>query len=973
MTINDLLRRFTGDQYEEEDEEEWEDDPQDDGSDDEEEARYRKRRSIMIALGVVAAIIIAIALSLTSTVEFYTDLLWYESHSFDDVMWTRIWAQFGMFGAVAAVALVALIFNWRLAARIGNRAFAESMEEDGAELIKPIIPTIVAIAVASVIGFASAARWETALGFFNGVPFGESDPVFGEDVGFFIFTLPFIDLVISRLIIILVASAAGSAVIYLLCRPLRMEHGKITIVPAVKFHILALVSLCAFALAIGFWMDRYDLLYSPTGIVFGMGYTDMYIMMPALALSSAAAAICGVLLLVNFFRPIWKISIAIVVAFVAISIIGQQIVPSIVQSYIVQPNEFEREREFIDRHIKATRLAYSLDDVRAVQVTPDRAVTATEISENKNAVSNIRLWDYSPLLRTYKQLQQIRSYYDFNDVDIDRYDIDGTQRQVMLSVRELDLSSLQNRTWVNSHLEFTHGYGVVMNPVNEIESSGLPVFFMKDLPPRTSVPIKIDRPEIYYGEMTDDYALVKTNVREFDYPVGDSNARSTYAGEGGVEIGSFMRKLLFAIRFHDSEIIFTDALTSESRVLFNRNVKNAIREIAPFLLLDDDAYPVISEGKIFWVQDAYTYSDSYPYSLPLSTHSANRAGLGTFAGVNYIRNSVKIVVDAYSGAMKFYVVDDSDPIIRCWRGIFPTLFTDVSEASDDMRSHFRYPEEYFQVQSEIYRTYHMTDANTFYNREDVWMTSPTNGTRQIRPNYVTMELIGEKGTEFTIVTPFMPMGRSNLIGWMAGRCDGDRYGELIVYQFPKQELIYGPPQIDALIDQNTTISSQLSLWSQHGSDVIRGDLLVIPIGKSLLYVQPLYLRAERGELPELKRIILSTGGRLAWGETFDEAITALFGSGAIAQTPQTPTVEQSSQPNAGEQMIPRGNVQEMAVEARRLYEEATRASRRGDWAEYGRRIDELGALLEELAAPKLQEQDRFDVLEENDRSYSENF
>jgi uncharacterized membrane protein (UPF0182 family) len=603
----------------------------------------------------------------------------------------------------------------------------------------------------------------------------------------------------------------------------------------------------------------------------------------------------------------------------------------------------------LEFHIGATRRAFGLDSVKTFQMTPNAEATMADMEEDSETASNIRLWDYGPLLRTYKQLQEIRTYYDFSDIDIDRYKLDGKNRQVMLSVRELDSSQLQNRTWVNTHLEFTHGYGVVMNPVNEMEEGGLPVFFMKDLPPKSAIPVTIDRPQVYYGEQTSTYALVRTLVNEFDYPMGDSNARSSYEGEGGVEIFPLARRLLYAIKFRDSEIFFTNSLKSDSRILYYRNIREAITKIAPFLILEEDMYPVISGGKILWLQDAYTASSRYPYSRPLSRASATQSELEAYSGVNYIRNSVKIIVDAYDGSMKFYVSDPTDPIIQTWAEVFPDLFEPADGVPPEIREHFRYPEEFFEAQSEIYRIYHMTDTNTYYNREDVWVTTPQGQERRIRPNYVTMQLLDERHTEFTLIAPFMPQGRNNLIGWMAGRSDGSHYGELVVYQFPKQEMIFGPSQVDALIDQNPEISPQLSLWSQRGSDVIRGDLLVIPIGNSLLYVQPLYLKAEHGELPELKRVILSTGGRVAWGETFDGAIAALFGTGSPKKEASGTATSAQTNPTSADAAAGSGaNLSELAREARIHFEDATNASRGGDWAGYGAELKKLEETLRRI-------------------------
>jgi uncharacterized membrane protein (UPF0182 family) len=879
---------------------------------------------------------------------FYTDLLWFESQGLGSVLWSRFFYQAAMFVAAAGLSFAAYASNWVRALSSGIREYRSVTGEPEPAWMRVPLVWAAAGVLALINGFANMSGWSVAMQFLRRAPFGETDAIFGIDIGFFVFSLPFMKLAVRWLIGVSAICLVGALAAYLMTGSLRYERGKIASASGTELHLAALASVCVFLFGCGLWLSRYELLISPSGIVHGMGYVDRYVRLPALSAmslavlaSSPAVALAGLL---KLGPRRWRALMAVAGGVIAAGILVQALLPPIVQKYVVKPNEYEREKRFIDHHIKATRRAFSIDGVKTFQMTPAPEVRPFEMLTESDTVSNIRLWDYAPLLRTYKQLQEIRTYYDFGDADIDRYDIGGRNRQVMLSVRELDVSQLQSRTWVNVHLEFTHGYGVVMNPVNEMEEGGLPVFFMKDLPPKSTVPISIERPQIYYGEKPETYALVKTDVNEFDYPMGDSNVRSSYEGSGGAEIGSLFRRLLYAARFRDSEIFFTGSLRPDSRILYNRNIKEAVRTAAPYLILEDDAYPVISGGKIIWIQDAYTATSLYPYSRPLSGPGAVRAGLEPYIGANYLRNSVKITVDAYDGIMNFYIADESDPIIRSWAGIFPAQFKPLEGAPLDMRAHFRYPEEFFEAQSEMYRVYHMTDTNTYYNREDVWMTTPQGQERRIRPNYVTMQLLDEEAPEFVIIAPFMPYGRNNLIGWMAGRSDGERNGELVAYQFPKQELVFGPSQIEALIDQNTEISSQLSLWSQRGSDVIRGDLLVIPIGKSLLYVQPLYLRAERGDLPELKRVILSTGGRVAWGETFDAAAASLFGDvPAASELGAGGELQPSASANSG------GALRDLAESARMHYDAAIKASQSGDWARYGDELGKLGEALEELA------------------------
>lgn len=953
MTLEELIRKLArggnGTEWTQGEGENW----------NEGDRRPRKRGRIRLprfTLLITAAVFLLL-LGLSRIVDFYTDLLWYESQGLSSVFWRRIAPQVVIFAVCSVVTAVVYLFNWRLALKIGTNEFRAATGDDGAVLVPSLYVTVCALFLSLLAGFGMLPEWPVVMQFLHRVPFGDSEPIFGRDIGFYVFSLPFLKMLQSWFSSMTLFSLVGSVILYLLCRSLRSEEGNIVLVRRARLHVTSLCAVLSVWIGAGLWLSRYELLYSPSGIVFGMGYTDYNVRLTAVTIFSIAALAAALLLIVTtLVRGVWKASVILIGLLVGAGFFAQTLLPSLVQNYVVKPNEYELERRFLENHIRATRRAFAIDNVKIFQMTPRPEVTPEEMDADSETVQNIRLWDYGPLLRTYKQLQEIRTYYDFGDIDIGKYEIDGRKRQVMLSVRELDQSQLQSKTWVNAHLEFTHGFGVVMNPVNEMEEGGLPVFYMKDLPPKSTVPIRIDRPQIYYGEKPSIYALVKTEVKEFDYPMGDANVRGVYEGKGGVAIGSLFRRLLFALKFRDSEILFTGSLKPESRILYNRNIREAIGRVAPFLILEEDAYPVVCDGRILWLQDAYTASGRYPYSRPLSPAAATQAGLHSYVGVNYIRNSVKITVDAYDGNMTFYIADSKDPIVKNWAAIFPGLFVPQEKTPPYLREHFRYPEEFFEVQSEMYRVYHMTDTNTYYNREDVWMTTPQGQERRIRPNYVTMELMDEKRPEFTLIAPFMPFGRNNLIGWMAGRCDGDHYGELVVYRFPKQELVFGPPQIEALIDQNTTISSQLSLWSQRGSDVIRGDLLVIPIGKSLLYVQPLYMKADRSDLPELKRIILSTGGRVAWGETFDRALAELMGSRTGAKAPR-PSESGEKSGSAGPPETPRqpteassASLRELAKEARRHYDAAESAARGGKWADYGSELKKLEEVLSRIEA-----------------------
>lgn len=916
------------------------------------ETEPRRPRFFKLWIALVVFFILFFVL-LPWSATFITDLYWYGSLGYESVFWRRFIAMLQIFIAVFVPTFLIYLLNWRAALRNSAGSVPASAFFGSAKLSQRAV-LAVALVMAAISALGSTNVWGYLLRFLNGVPFGDTDPLFGKDIGFYVFRLPFLTFMRERLQSILVTSLIGSALIYFLTNSfsfaLNRFEVKLETARRVSFHLTLLGSLILMTWGLGYRLDRYSLLFSPSGVVFGAGYTDIAIILPALNVLTFAMFAAAALLLVNLFKPIWKLSVVTIGTLLILGAAARTMLPGLVQQYRVKPNEYELEKEFIGYNLDYTRRGFGLNGVETVEITPNDEVTAAELLADQDTVSNIRLWDYSPLLRTYRQLQAIRTYYDFADVFIDRYEIGGHNRQVMLSVRELDLTQLQNRTWVNSHLEFTHGYGVVMNPVNEVAPGGLPNFFMKDLPTRSTVDIKLDRPEIYYGTKEDSYVLVNTEVKEFDYPMGNSNIRSTYGGSGGVAIGSLWRRFLFALRYRDSEILFTNSLNKESRVLYNRNAQAAMAKLAPFLAYDHDIFPVLNQGRILWAQDCFSWSYRYPYSTPFAT---NDKTLSHFSGLNYIRNSVKATVDAYNGEIKFYIVDAKDPIAETWRKIFPKLFSKGEEMPEGLSRHMRYPENLFEVQTEVYRAYHMTDTNTYYNREDVWEVTPAARERRIQPNYVTMKLWGEVKPEFAIIVPYMPLGRDNLIGWMAGRCDPENYGELLVYEFPKQKQIYGPGQIEALIDQNPEISAQLSLWGQHGSDVIRGDLLVVPIGKSLLYVQPLYIKAERGEMPELKRVIVSTGGRVAWAETFGEALERLVGqkiiNGKVEITlpaqprdlavPLAPSTQDDRE---------KPGISALVARAQALYDSAMRAQREGDWALYGREIKELGEILAEL-------------------------
>lgn len=896
---------------------------------------FRINKGLLIAGGAILLLMVLFP----ALAEFYTDYLWYDAEGYGSVFWTRILARLPLFAAGFLVFSAALWVNLKAARKTLRALYPEQEALLGSRAAG------IAIAAAAVfLGFSNgssmSSEWTMVLRFFHGTSFGTADPIFGNDVGFYVFGLPFWRFVHEKalsLIFLCLFTAGAAYGVFVL--PRTREFTLPSIPARIRNHLVLLAMFGAFLWSAGYILDRFDILFSPRGITFGAGYTDVHAELFALNVLAVLSALLGASLLVSLLRSTWKISIGLAGLVLVSGVVLRGLYPAIVQKYFVDPNEFERERTYLGYNIDSTRKAYGLHDVEMKTVTPEDSISWQEIEENRETINNIRLWDHAPLLRSYKQLQEIRTYYDFSNVDIDRYTFDGDYRQVMLSPRELDISGLQNPTWINMRLEFTHGYGIVMNPVNEVAGSGLPRLWVRDLPPRMEIPLKIDRPEIYYGEKPSSYIFVGTTVKEFDYPMGSANARTSYEGKGGVPMGSLFRRVLYALKFADFKILFSDVFTGDSRVKYHQNIRERLSRVAPFLFFDQDPYLVVNGGRLVWIQDAYTVSDRYPYSQPVS--------IGRGKSVNYIRNSVKATVDAYDGTMRFYAAQPDDPVLKAWSGVFSTLFRPMSEMPEGMRAHLRYPQDLFNIQSEVYRIYHMTDANTFYNKEDVWDRSGS-GDRKgtLEAYYVNMRLTDEEKSEFVLITPFMPVNRDNMIAWMAGRSDGENYGELLVYQFPKQKLIYGPSQVEALTNQNSEISAQLSLWSQRGSAVIRGNMTVVPVGDGILYVQPLYLRAENSELPELRRVITSTGGNVAWGETLEESLMRLLDPSA-----QGISASESLYPQRPRETRPAGEastLSSLAREASQAWEEARKALRNEDFEEYGRRIKNLEAILNEM-------------------------
>ena len=872
---------------------------------------------------------------------FYTEWLWFNSLGYGDVYATILQTKVLLFFSAAIIFFALFVGNFMLATRLAPKTEARSW---------PWSMVILGTALLSLIfGLMAQGNWQVVLRFFDGQPFGITDPVFHREIGFYVFSLPFLHLLRGWLLGTLIITLLGSAGVYIFSYV--VQRLKFDLARPVLAHVSALVIAIMGLFAWGYWLGIWELVFSERGAVFGAGYADMHAQLPAQWILFTVVFICIIAILVSVWRRNFRWSLYALSGWIVAAIVVGVIFPVLIQRFEVQPNELARERPYIEYNIEFTREAFALNRIEEESFPAEKSPSPQDIAENDVTISNIRLWDHRPLKDTYNQIQSIRLYYDFHDVDVDRYVIDGEYRQVMLSARELSVEKLakQAQTWVNRQLQFTHGYGVALSPVNEVSTEGLPVLLVKDIPPVGD--FDIERPQIYFGEKTNHYVIVNTTTQEFDYPMGDENVYGHYQGKDGVIIGSFIDRLAYAWQLGDVNILISGELTPESRVLYYRNIRERVNHLAPFLGLDGDPYLVVIEGRLFWIQDAYTVTDRYPYSEPLGR-------------INYIRNSVKAVIDAYDGSVTFYVTDPEDALIRTYQAIFPKLFVPAGQMPESLRFHLRYPEGMFNIQAAVYQSYHMRDARVFYNKEDLWAVPKEvyAGAEQLmEPYYIIMRLPDEEKEEFLLMLPFTPVNKNNTIGWLAARCDGENYGKLIAYYFPKERLVYGPSQIENRIQQDTVITEQLALWARGGSRVIRGNLLMIPLGRSNLYVEPVFLQAEAGGLPELKRVIVAAGEHIAMEPTLEESIAAIFGPAMpptepvvkvptpteLEEPPTEPAVEPTSP--AEPEKTKAADIANLIEEAQRHYNAAQQYLKEGDWAGYGNELDALKAVLDRLA------------------------
>ena len=900
---------------------------------------FKPPKGLIIRLVVAVFILIAAFQSLS----FYVGSLWFQSLGFESVYWYRLRAEALVFlvFSVASAAILWILFRLvtptsaysrRPFLQVGGETIAIPSAQNIRRLTGPI-----AIIIGIFIGLSYSVDWNTYALFFNNVPTASTaDPIFAQPLSFYLFTLPVLESVTAWFLAIALIGLVASILM------------SVIDMSATFRGVSLALSLLLFAIAAQSYVHRYSLLLDENSLFTGVRYVDDKIILPGLWFVIAALIAGAIIAAANVGAGRIR-NLAIAGAAPALMyIVAGVLVPGYVSTFVVRPNELVRETPYIKNNIEFTRKAYSLEGIEEIPFEPRVTNAVFEPTAHKDTLDNVRLWDWRALQSTLRQIQEIRTYYDFPDIDVDRYTIDGKPQSMMLGVRELSLNKLPagSRNWVNERLIYTHGYGVTMSPVSQFTKEGLPNFFLSNMPVESANPaIRVTRPEIYFGEITDWPVYVKTRQKEFNYPEGDANNYSTYEGTGGIQMGSLLRRLLLAWSVGDlTKVPFSDDVTADSALLIHRNIKERASELAPFLLFDEDPYIVVgSDGGLYWIMDAFTTSDRYPYARHLNIGGRS---------INYVRNSVKVVVDAYNGTTRFYVFDSEDPLIQSYQKMFPKLFVPADEMPDFLRSHIRYPEMLFRIQAAIYATYHVENEQVFYNREDIWTIAQQGRGQQqgtqaadvIEPYFVMMRFPGDSELEFVSILPFTPSNRNNLIGWIAGRSDGKNYGKLRAYRFPKTRFVDGPLQIQARIDQDSQLSSQLTLWNQQGSTVIRGNLLVIPLEDTLLYVEPMYLQAERSPMPELRLVVLATQDRLAYAARFPEALQALVEGRTAAPSALTTS---NPQP-ATAKNEPAADVRSLIERANQAFSDYRRLTSEGKLGEAGLKLDDLKRALEEM-------------------------
>src|SRR5713101_558712 len=897
----------------------------------------RPNRLGLLVLGLLFAVIVV----LPALVQLAAEWPWFGALGYQRVFATRLVSQVLLGGLIGGGAFAFLYANLRIAQRgvVPNPlvlAFSAAAPPlDVTRLLRRLaLPA--ALALGLLFGVAAKGSWLSVLQFLHRTPFGTTDPVFGRDLGYYVFTVPVVAGALGIVTTLTTLALVAAVGLYVLRRDVVVFGRRVTVEPSARLHVALLMALLFLLTALRVYFVRLPgLLYSTTGPLVGASFADLHATLTGLRVAGLAALAGAALVLWGAqSERLARNTVVALGLYFGVSLLGVALYPTIVQRLIVAPNELVKETPQLALHIAATRRAWGLDGVVTRDLTGEARLTERDIRANRPTIDNVRLWDRDPLLQTFGQLQEIRTYYDFVSVDDDRYWIDGQYRQVMLSPRELNSASLPTRTFINERLTFTHGMGLTLGPVNQVTAEGLPVLFIKDLPPVSSVSLRVTRPEIYYGELTDSWVFARTHQREFDYPSGDENIYTSYSGKGGVPVGSFLRRLVLATYFGSLNVLLSSDISDDSRALYIRNIRERARTALPFLLFDGDPYLVVGDsGRLRWILDAYTATRRYPYAQPLAD------------GTNYVRNSVKVVIDAFDGTVTAYLADAAAPLAHTLAKVFPGILQPLDAMPADLRAHLRYPEDLFRMQTDMYATYHMAEPDIFYHREDQWQRPVLSRSGEQRDpflRHIVLRLPEERQAEFIFMAPFTPSGKDNLASWMVARNDGEHYGQLIVYRFPKQSLVYGPAQIVNRINQDPEISRQISLWDQHGSEVLRGNLLVIPIKESLIYVQALYLRSEGGGIPELKRVIVAYQDQVVMEETLEAGLARLF-SGAARAT----AVAAEPSPAVGPS---NGRAVDLTRQAVELYQSAVAAQRAGDWARYGADLARLGEVLRQLQA-----------------------
>ncbi len=846
----------------------------------------KKNQKMKIYLGLSIAVL---TLFFFWFMGFWGEVLWFENLGYGNRFWTFIYSN-------AEISIAAALFSFILLFLL---MYPISKDHK-------IIHAFTKLIALFIGGYWGITNWDVILKFWNQVPSGVKDPIFNKDASFYLFTLPFLDELNVLLILIsltaLIASFISSFIRFR-DNNIVFYYPEETEVNTEKYYFPIYLNSAVFILILAFgkFLDRYHLMFSTTGVVAGPSWVDVNIYLPAYIIVIFLMIIIGFGLIIPPFRKktqsfIYKklkvfpnrshflVIVASGISIIIIWFLALTAVPELFEWLVVQPNEITFERPYISNNIKYTRYGFGLNKIEEKEYPMTGSFTPEVVNNNPNIFQNIRLWDWHALDAVYKQFQAIRLYYEFSDVDVDRYNIDGKYKQVMVSGREINVDNLpvQSQTFVNKRFQYTHGYGLTMSLVNEFTPQGLPHLLIKDIPPVSEFPsLTVKQPQIYFGELTNSYVVVNTKQKEFDYPSGENNVYTRYTGKGGIRISNFWRKFLFGWKFDGTSFLFSDYPTNQSRIMFHRQIEERVQLLAPFLQFDKDPYLVLVDGKLYWMIDAYTTSEYFPYSQPLASQN----------DINYIRNSVKAVVNAYDGSVNFYIMDNNDPIIKTWSKIFPDLFKSKNDMPKDLLAHIRYPIDLLQVQGSIYEKYHMTDPTVFYNQEDLWVRATEkyySNVQQVQPYYIMWQLPGTDKQQFVLMLPFTPKNRQVLIGWIAGMCDPDNYGDLIAYQFPKNETVLGPQQVETKIDQDSYLSGQLTLWDQRGSNVIRGNVLAIPVNNTLFYVEPIYLQAETAAYPELQLVVVMHGNNMSYAKTFDQALDGLF-----SKTSNVPLTQQN--------------------------------------------------------------------------------